>query len=107
MSGYDFRKGAQSLLDHYGKNGYAERLTGTLRREYLDRLVIFGEVHLRRVRSTYVAYYNQTRTHLALQKDAPLQRAVRRCDAIVAIPILAGCITNTPGYDFWKGQSCE
>ncbi|MGB8999177.1 MAG: integrase core domain-containing protein, partial [Pseudolabrys sp.] len=35
------------------QNGHAERLTGTLRRECLDRLVIFGEVHLRRVRSTY------------------------------------------------------
>ena len=30
------------------------------------------------------------RTHLALQKDAPLRRAVQRSGAIVAIPILAG-----------------
>jgi hypothetical protein len=33
---------------------------------------------------------NQARTHLALQKDAPLHRAVQRSGVIVAIPILAG-----------------
>ena len=72
------------------QNGYAERLIGTLRRECLDQVVIFGEMHLRRILSAYAAYYNQARTHLALQKDAPLHRAVQRSGAIVAIPILAG-----------------
>ena len=71
------------------QNGIAERLIGTLRRECLDQMVICGEAHLRRVLSAYAAYYNQTRTHLALQKDAPLRRAVQRSGAIVAIPILA------------------
>ena len=72
------------------QNGYAERLIGTLRRECLDRILIFGESHLRRVLASYTAYYNQARTHLALQKDAPLHRAVQRSGVIVAIPILAG-----------------
>jgi transposase InsO family protein len=72
------------------QNGCAERLIGTLRRECLDRVVIFSEMHLRRILSAYAAYYNQARTHLALQKDAPLHRAVQRSGAIVAIPILAG-----------------
>ena len=72
------------------QNGCAERLIGTLRRECLDQVVIFGETHLRRILSAYAAYYNQARTHLALQKDAPLHRAVQRSGAIVAIPILAG-----------------
>jgi transposase InsO family protein len=72
------------------QNGIAERLIGTLRRECLDQMVIFGEAHLRRILSAYAAYYNQARTHLALQKDAPLRRAVQRSGAIVAIPILAG-----------------
>jgi hypothetical protein len=66
------------------------RLIGTLRREYLDQMVIFSEAHLRRILSAYATYYNQARTHLALQKDAPLHRAVQRSGAIVAIPILAG-----------------
>jgi transposase InsO family protein len=72
------------------QNGYAERLIGTLRRECLDRMLIFGESHLRRVLASYMTYYNQTRTHLALQKDAPLRRAVQRFGVVVAIPILAG-----------------
>jgi transposase InsO family protein len=70
------------------QNGIAERLIGTLRRECLDRMLIFGESHLRRVLASYTAYYNQARTHLALQKDAPLHRAVQRSGVIVAIPIL-------------------
>src|SRR2546430_11570450 len=72
------------------QNGHAERLIGTVRRECLDRMLIFGEQHLRRVLASYAAYYNQARTHLALQKDAPLHRVVQRTGVIVAIPILAG-----------------
>jgi transposase InsO family protein len=71
------------------QNGYAERPIGTVRRECLDRMLIFGEPHLR-ILSAYDAYYNQSRTHLALQKDASLHRAVQRSGVIVAIPILAG-----------------
>ena len=72
------------------QNGIAERLIGTLRRECLDQLVIFNEAHLRRILSAYATYYNQTRPHLALHKDAPLKRVVQRFGSIVAIPVLAG-----------------
>ena len=72
------------------QNGIAERFIGTLRRECLDQVVIFSEMHLRRILSAYATYYNQARTHLALRKDAPLHRAVQRSGAILAIPILAG-----------------
>jgi transposase InsO family protein len=36
------------------QNGYAERLIGTVRRECLDRMLIFSESHLRRVLASYV-----------------------------------------------------
>ena len=72
------------------QNGIAERLIGTIRRECLDRMLIFGESHLRRVLVSYAAYYNQARTHLALQKDAPLHRVVQRSGGVAAIPVLAG-----------------
>jgi transposase InsO family protein len=49
------------------QNGIAERLIGTLRRECLDQIIVFGEAHLRRVLSTYAAYYNRARPHMALQ----------------------------------------
>jgi hypothetical protein len=53
-------------------------------------MLIFGEWYLRRVLASYTAYYNQARTHLALQKDAPLHRAVQRSGVIVAIPLHCG-----------------
>jgi transposase InsO family protein len=72
------------------QNGIVERLIGTLRRECLDQFLIFSEAHLQRILSAYATYYNQARTHLALQKDAPLRRTVQRSGGIVAIPVLAG-----------------
>ena len=61
-----------------------------MRGECLDQMIIFSEMHLRRILSAYAEYYNQARTHLALGKDVPLHRAVQRSGAILAIPILAG-----------------
>jgi hypothetical protein len=67
-----------------------QRLIGTLRLECLDRMLIFGERHLRHILASYSAYYNQVRTHLALDKNAPLRRAVQRSGSIVSFPILGG-----------------
>ena len=72
------------------QNPYVERLIGTLRRECLDHVLIFGEQHLRRVLTLYALYYNETRTHLGLAKAAPRRRAVQRCGKIVTTPILCG-----------------
>jgi transposase InsO family protein len=72
------------------QNGYAERLIGTLRRECLDQMLIFGEAHLRKVLTLFASYYNQSRTHLSLLKDAPMGRAVQRYGTIVATPVLSG-----------------
>src|SRR5262245_12210275 len=72
------------------QNPYAERLIGTLRRECLDHVLIFGERHLHRVLTLYALYYNETRTHLGLAKDAPRRRAVQRCGDIFTTPILCG-----------------
>jgi len=40
------------------QNPYAERVIGSIRRECLDHVIVFGELHLRRLLSAYVAYYN-------------------------------------------------
>jgi hypothetical protein len=72
------------------QNPYAERLIGTLRRECLDHVLIVGERHLRRMLASYSSYYNESRTHLALEKDAPLRRTIQRCGAIITTPILFG-----------------
>jgi hypothetical protein len=57
-------------------------------------LIVFNAEHLGRILSKYATYYNEVRTHLALDKDAPLGRTVQRSGAIVAIPILAGLSTR-------------
>jgi putative transposase len=59
------------------QNPYAERLIGSIRRECLDYVIVLGERHLRRVLAGYLAYYHGTRTHLSLEKDAPIPRRVQ------------------------------
>ena len=59
------------------QNVYAERVIGTIRRECLDHAIILGEQHLRRTVKRYVTYYNSVRTHLSLQKDAPVSRLIQ------------------------------
>ncbi|MGI8525548.1 MAG: integrase core domain-containing protein, partial [Pseudolabrys sp.] len=72
------------------QNGPVERLIGTLRRECLDHVLIFGEAHLRKILTFYASYYNQSRTHLSLRKDAPIGRSIQRYGTITATPVLAG-----------------
>jgi hypothetical protein len=60
------------------QNGYAERLIGSIRRECVDHIIVLGERHLRHVLLSYMQYYNEVRTHLSLNKDAPVSRAVDR-----------------------------
>jgi len=48
-------------------NAYAERWVGTVRREVLDRMLIFGHRHLERALGEYVLHYNRHRPHRALE----------------------------------------
>ena len=52
-------------------NCYAERLVLTVRTELTDRMLIFGEQHLRRVLAAYAAHYNTQRPHRAQQLRPP------------------------------------
>jgi transposase InsO family protein len=72
------------------QNGHTERLIGSIRRECLDHVVVFGERHLRHVLLSYMQYYNGVRTHLSLNKDAPVSRAVQAIGRILPMPILGG-----------------
>jgi Integrase core domain len=72
------------------QTGFAERLIGSIRRECLDHIIVFGEAHLRRILKSYALYYNETRTHLALDKNASLSRTVRRAGRILCRPVLGG-----------------
>jgi transposase InsO family protein len=72
------------------QNGHAERLIGSIRRECLDHVVVFGERHLRNLLRSYQTYYNECRTHLSLSKDAPHARTVEVCGRIAVRPVLGG-----------------
>src|SRR5467141_2433710 len=90
------RLAAMGIRDHpiaprsSWQNGHAERLIGSIRRECLNHVVIFGETHLRRILRAYGDYYNNIRTHLALAKDVPLLRPIQRFGEIAARPVLGG-----------------
>jgi putative transposase len=47
-------------------NAFAERFVGTIRRECLDWMLIFGRRQLERTLRTYVEHYNSHRPHRAL-----------------------------------------
>jgi transposase InsO family protein len=74
------------------QNPYVERLIGSIRRECLDHVIVFDEAHLRRVLSHYFDYYHHSRTHCALDDNAPCSREVERPDegSVVAIPQVGG-----------------
>ena len=72
------------------QNAYTERLIGSIRREVLDHIVVLGERHLRHVLLSYMTYYNEARTHLSLDKDAPIPREVQGVDRIFAKRHLGG-----------------
>ena len=56
------------------QNGVAERSVGSCRRELLDHGIAISESHLKRLLSSYVAYYHQDRTHCGLEKQTPEKR---------------------------------
>ncbi len=72
------------------QNGSVERLIGSIRRECVDHIIVLGEAHLRRILKSYARYYNEMRTHLALDKDAPVSRPVQRTGVIRSRAILGG-----------------
>src|SRR5262245_28742775 len=74
------------------QNASAEWLIGSIRRECLDHIIVANERGLHRALHAYVAYYLKCRTHLSLEKDAPVSRLVTTPTdgAIVAIPHLGG-----------------
>jgi putative transposase len=71
---------------------YVERLIGSIRRECLDHVIVLNGTHLRRVLGSYLAYYHGSRTHLALEKDAPTTRRVQTPTEgpVVAFPEVGG-----------------
>ena len=74
------------------QRAYIERVIGSIRRECLDHVIVLSEASLRRTMTSYLAYYEQSRTHLSLNKDAPIPREIAMPSEghVVAIPQVGG-----------------
>jgi len=79
------------------QNPYVERLVGSIRRERLDHIIVWNQRSLRRILQSYFAYYERSRTHLALAKDTPEHRAVisRNKAHVISIPQVGDSTTDT------------
>ena len=72
------------------QNGYAERVIGSIRRECIDHVIVFWRVSPPSLLRSYPDYYNETRTHLSLDKDAPISRPTQAVGLVFARPVLGG-----------------
>ena len=79
-------------------NAYAERWVSTIRRECLDRMLIFSERQLVRVLAEYAGHYNVHRPHRGLEQRPPIPEVgIGRADGIGAVrrtEILGGLINE-------------
>jgi putative transposase len=78
-------------------NAYAERFVLTARTEVTDRMLIFGERHLRSILAEYEAHYNGRRPHRSRQlhpprPDHPIADLSR--ERIKRRPVLGGLINE-------------
>ena len=66
-------------------NSLAERYVGTLRRECLDHLLIYGEQHLRQILAEYSQHYNEHRPHQSREQRPPLNEPGQPVDVTARI----------------------
>jgi putative transposase len=98
--GQDFRQRMKEMGIHEvltaprspWQNAYAERLIGSIRRECLDHVIVLNESSLQRILNSYFDYYQRSRTHLSLAKDAPEPRQVQPPDLgeVIELPQVGG-----------------
>jgi transposase InsO family protein len=108
-SAYTRRIRAMGIRDHPTasrspwQNGHVERLIGSIRREALDHLVVFGEAHLRGVLKAYASYYNEAGPTFHWIKTLRILGGNRRSAALPRCQSSAGSIINTSGFRFSIG----
>jgi len=98
--GHAFRKRVQSMgIEEVmitprspWQNPFAERIIGSIRRECLAHVIVLNERHLRKTLRDYFEYYHESRTHLSLDRNAPIPREIEPpCRGpVVAIPKVGG-----------------
>jgi transposase InsO family protein len=89
------------------QNGICERLIGIMRRELFDHIIPLNERHLESLLKEYVEYYNNIRTHQALNgetpvKSTPLPRTATYNTVLCSKPILGGLYHNYEKHSRYK-----
>jgi len=64
-------------------NAFIERWIGTVRREFLDRLLIVNRRHLEHVLPVYIRHYNEHRPHRSLHQAPPSREPPRASETVV------------------------
>src|SRR5258707_4570888 len=82
------------------QNGLAERLIGSIRRECLDHVVVFGERHLRHILLSYMRSVRIYPWRRIRQSRAPSSGP----GTFFAAKFSAGCTTNISGFDLRQAQ---
>jgi transposase InsO family protein len=74
------------------QNPYVERLVGSIRRECLERVIVFQERQLRQILESYFEYYHKVRPHRSLSQDSPIPRPVEPPDRgkVTEMPLVGG-----------------
>jgi putative transposase len=80
-------------------NAICERVTGTLRRGLLDRILILGERHLALMVREYLAHYDGHRPHQSRQRRPPDTETQPVCDvadlqSVRRKPVVAGVVSE-------------
>ena len=103
-----YRGGVRDFLDSYGigevrtayrcpwQNPFVERFVGTLRRELLDHVIVFGQGHLQRLLREFIEdYYHLARPHQGFEGDTPIPQPktdapITGLTKLISTPILGG-----------------
>ena len=87
--------GIEEVLTAYRspwQSPYIERIIGSIRRECLNHVIMLSEQHLKRILSSYFAYYHEARAHLSLYCNSPIPREIELPDRgdVITIPQVGG-----------------
>ena len=74
------------------QNPFVERLIGSIRRECLDRVMVFHERQLKQILESYCDYYHKVRPHRSLSHDSPIPRPVQSPERgkVIEMPRVGG-----------------
>ena len=87
------------------QNGFAERLIGSIRRECLDHVIVYGEAHLRQILCAYAGYYNGRELTDRWTKTRPSIAQLSALASCGHVLFLADFITSTFGSSFQYTRS--